>query len=90
METFISRHYCLLFGNTIEVFLVHMSSFPWQPWYTGKNPCAKAGMTSRTHGQIKLVKEKLPVCTGIYAVQSTFALLSYGTLPYWPVSTGNL
>ena len=34
--------YRLLFAKTIEIFLVHLSSFPWRTNF----PCPKAGITS--------------------------------------------
>jgi hypothetical protein len=64
--------FCL--PKTTEVFLVHLSSFPWRPHTRTNFPCPKAGMSSfgtrlldkekrsifyPTHKQIKLVKEKL-------------------------------
>ena len=47
----------LLFTETIEVFLVHSSSFLWRPYARTNFPCPKADMTS--FGTRLLGKEKL-------------------------------
>jgi hypothetical protein len=43
---FISRQGRLLFAKTIEVFLVHLPSFPYRPYTRANFPCPKAGMTN--------------------------------------------
>jgi hypothetical protein len=55
--SFLCRQDRLLFTRTIEVVLVHSSSFLWRPYARTNFPCPKADMTS--FGTRLLGKEKL-------------------------------
>jgi hypothetical protein len=55
-------------GKTVEVFLVNLSSFSWRTFSLSKNLARKNCQGRLVWENFLILKEKLPVCMGLYSV----------------------